>query len=88
MSADNPNSVTTRLLTLLNVSATKVGSRNPAFDLSEPSHKLNRRKSLNYAAELDTGKESPTAFEETTNKSVVEAVGGEEIENNESMFFF
>ncbi|KAJ3568005.1 hypothetical protein NP233_g5994 [Leucocoprinus birnbaumii] len=47
---DNGNSVTTKLLTLLNVSATKVGKRKRTYeDHLGPSDKLNKRKSASFA---------------------------------------
>ena len=38
------NSTTTRLLTLLNISATRTENFNPSFEPSEPSIKLNKRR--------------------------------------------
>ncbi|KAF8149453.1 digestive organ expansion factor [Crassisporium funariophilum] len=64
---DDGNSVTTRLLTLLNVSATKIGKRKRAEVDFVPAEKLNRRQSLK-STESDTisEKESkPIAVEET-----------------------
>ncbi|XP_006455126.1 hypothetical protein AGABI2DRAFT_209438 [Agaricus bisporus var. bisporus H97] len=47
---DNGNSVTTKLLTLLNVSATKIGKRKRTYeDHFVPSSKLNKRKSASFA---------------------------------------
>lgn len=42
---DNGNSITTYLLTLLNVSATKIGKRKRVEQDFIPSEKLNKRKS-------------------------------------------
>ena len=46
---DDGNSVTTKLLTLLNVSATRVGKRKRPHDNFVPSEKLNKRKSITFA---------------------------------------
>jgi U3 small nucleolar RNA-associated protein 25 len=43
---DDGNSTTTRLLTLLNVSAVKTGKRKRDFNDSVPVQKLNKRKSV------------------------------------------
>jgi U3 small nucleolar RNA-associated protein 25 len=49
MTMDDGNSVTTKLLTLLNVSATKIGKRKRAGDDFVPAEKLNKRKSISFA---------------------------------------
>ena len=41
----------TRLLTLLNVSATKAGKRKWSFEEDEPIPKLNKRRSIQFATE-------------------------------------
>lgn len=46
---DNENSTTTRLITLLNISAVKTGKRKRPFDDSIPAQKLNKRKFLLFA---------------------------------------
>ncbi|PPR05899.1 hypothetical protein CVT24_006640 [Panaeolus cyanescens] len=56
---DDGNSVTTRLLTLLNVSATKVNKRKRTTDEFVPSTKLNKRKSAGSLKFAD----SPTVFD-------------------------
>jgi len=56
---DDGNSTTTRLLTLLNVSAVMAGKRKQPFDDSVPVRKLNKRKSVLFADALD-GAEKPT----------------------------
>jgi len=43
---DDGNSVTTKLLTLLNISATKIGKRKRIDDDFVPAEKLNKRKSV------------------------------------------
>lgn len=44
MAIDKGSEVTTKLLTLLNVSATKVGKRKWSSEVSRPSEKLNKRR--------------------------------------------
>lgn len=46
---DDGNNTTTRLLTLLNVSAVKNGKRKRVFEESSPIQKLNKRKSVLFA---------------------------------------
>ncbi len=46
---DDGNTVTTKLLTLLNVSATRIGKRKRPHDDFVPSEKLNKRKSITFA---------------------------------------
>jgi U3 small nucleolar RNA-associated protein 25 len=47
---DDGNSTTTRLLTLLNISATKAGKRKRTYeDEFVPSQKLNKRKSIRFS---------------------------------------
>lgn len=46
---DASSSVTTKLLTLLNVSATKIRKRKTIEDDFVPSVKLNKRKSITFA---------------------------------------
>ncbi|CAA7260732.1 unnamed protein product [Cyclocybe aegerita] len=69
---DDGNSITTKLLTLLNVSATKIGKRKRTDDEFVPSEKLNKRKSATFA-------DSTVTFAEKENVAVVTAV-----EKNES----
>lgn len=65
---DDGNSVTTKLLTLLNISATKIGKRKRVGDDFVPAEKLNKRKSVTIATESPTEKsleqEDVTAEEE------------------------
>ena len=70
---DDGNSITTRLLTLLNVSATKIGKRKRIEEDFIPSEKLNKRKSTEPNAEE---KENDSAKEEDT----VPATNGEDVE--------
>ena len=73
---DDGNSITTRLLTLLNVSATKIGKRKRIEQDFIPSEKLNKRKSTEPNASSSEEKENDTAREEGT----VPASNGEDVE--------
>lgn len=70
---DDGNSTTTRLLTLLNVSATKAGKRKRTYELdAPPTEKLNKRKSVRYTS---TEKENPViSTEVTTEKDEMKTV--------------
>ena len=61
---DDGNSVTTKLLTLLNVSATKIGKRKRVDEFVHSETKLNRRKSATTA-----DPSPPTPEERETPKS-------------------
>ncbi|KAI0373952.1 digestive organ expansion factor [Pilatotrama ljubarskyi] len=50
MAVDDPNATTTRLLTLLNVSATKAGKRKRTFEEAKPAEKLNKKRAVQIAA--------------------------------------
>ncbi|RDX42707.1 digestive organ expansion factor [Lentinus brumalis] len=50
MAIDDSSSTTTRLLTLLNVSATKAGKRKRTYEDSKPVEKLNKRRAVQFAA--------------------------------------
>lgn len=69
---DDGNSITTRLLTLLNVSATKIGKRKRPEQDFFPSEKLNKRKSPESNA-VSEEKENDTTKEE----AIVPAEDGE-----------
>lgn len=59
---DDGNTITTRLLTLLNVSATKAGKRKRTYeDELLVGEKLNKRKSIQFD---DVGKENSAAISE------------------------
>jgi U3 small nucleolar RNA-associated protein 25 len=73
---DDGNSITTRLLTLLNVSATKIGKRKRIEQDFIPSEKLNKRKSTEPNTSSLEEKENGAAKEEGT----VPAINGEDIE--------
>lgn len=75
---DDGNSITTRLLTLLNVSATKIGKRKRIEQDFIPSEKLNKRKSTGTepTASSSEEKENDAANEEGT----VPATNGEDVE--------
>lgn len=64
---DDGNSVTTKLLTLLNVSATKIGKRKRTYeDHLGLSDKLNKRKSASFADEsvVEEGEKDETKTED------------------------
>lgn len=73
---DDGNSITTRLLTLLNVSATRIGKRKRIEQDFIPSEKLNKRKSTEPNASSSEEKENDAAKEEGT----VPATNGEDVE--------
>ena len=72
---DDGNSVTTKLLTLLNISATKIGKRKRVDDDFVPAEKLNKRKSVTIAAESPTEK-SLEQEDVTAEKEVLDDEGG------------
>lgn len=80
MAIDNSNSATTRLLTLLNVSATKVGKRKRNTDDVVVGEKLNKRRTVVF--ETDEGAENAsTEIVESTETELVRPaseVGAEE----------
>ncbi len=80
---DDGNSVTTKLLTLLNVSATKIGKRKRINEFVHSEKKLNKRKPLtsdeNTCAAEDAQKNIPTD-EEHLSKEQEETVEAEEVE--------
>ncbi|KAG2016434.1 digestive organ expansion factor [Coprinopsis cinerea AmutBmut pab1-1] len=53
MAIDDGTNVTTKLLTLLNVSATKVGKRKRPVEEVVPSEKLNKRKTISFSDKVD-----------------------------------
>jgi hypothetical protein len=59
---DDGNSITTRLLTLLNVSATKIGKRKRIEQDFIPSEKLNKRKSTASSSEEKENDEEGTVL--------------------------
>ncbi|KAL6300475.1 digestive organ expansion factor [Sparassis latifolia] len=72
MAIDNGNPVTTRLLTLLNVSATKAGKRNRTFEETQPTERLNKRRAVRVTTEeheAETPENLPTS--ENANASSV-----------------
>ena len=66
---DDGNSVTTKLLTLLNISATKIGKRKRIDDDFVPAEKLNKRKSVTIATEFQKSSEQEDV---TVEKEVVD----------------
>ena len=83
---DDGNSITTRLLTLLNVSATRIGKRKRIDEDFIPSEKLNKRKSTEPNASSSEEKENGAAKEEgtvpATNEEDVEM--GDEVQDADS----
>jgi U3 small nucleolar RNA-associated protein 25 len=84
---DDGNSVTTKLLTLLNVSATKIGKRKRIFDeFVHSEKKLNKRKPSvafvtsdeNTSAVEDAQKKTPTDEEHLSKEQ--DTVEAEEVE--------
>ncbi|KIM83267.1 hypothetical protein PILCRDRAFT_97191 [Piloderma croceum F 1598] len=69
---DNPNATTTRLLTLLNVSAVKTGKRKRTFDDSVPVPKLNKRKSVLFA-DISNDVQEPAALNDTAEIAILES---------------
>ncbi|KAH9858485.1 digestive organ expansion factor [Lenzites betulinus] len=85
MAVDDPNATTTRLLTLLNVSATKTGKRKRNLEEHKPSEKLNKKRAVQIAAPDETTEEVSEASGESKEKSALPeteqeegAPGGEE----------
>ncbi|PIL35937.1 hypothetical protein GSI_01597 [Ganoderma sinense ZZ0214-1] len=71
MAIDESSSVTTRLLTLLNVSATKASKRKRTFEESKPVEKLNKKRVVQIAAPEDsTGSASESTSSEEKEKGV------------------
>jgi U3 small nucleolar RNA-associated protein 25 len=73
---DHRNSITTRLITLLNVSATKIGKRKRAEEEFIPSEKLNKRKSAEPNATPSENKENDATNED----GIVPTENGEDVE--------
>lgn len=77
MAIDEGTSVTTHLLTLLNVSATKAGKRKWTYEEPKPTERLNKRRVVNFSAEPDENdapSQGKPANEDTSNlPEVVEA---------------
>ena len=56
MGIDESSSTTTRLLTLLNVSATKTGKRKRTFyEENKPAEKLNKKRAVQFVQQEETG---------------------------------
>jgi len=83
MTMDDGNSVTTKLLTLLNVSATRIGKRKRGQDDFVPAEKLNKRKSISFAEPIQpkaTLEKENIVLAESQNESTVETAEGDEAE--------
>lgn len=68
MAIDDGTSVTTKLLTLLNVSATRVGKRKIETEDFVPAEKLNKRRSISFSENVAVR----LLHAEETNPEVVE----------------
>ena len=69
MAIDKEGEVTTKLLTLLNVSATKAGKRKWTSEVSRPTEKLNKRKATSFTEptpETDATKDTSKNIEDET----------------------
>lgn len=83
MTMDDGNSVTTKLLTLLNVSATRIGKRKRGQDDFVPAEKLNKRKSISFAESIQpkaTSEKENILLVESQNQSTVDPPEGDEVE--------
>ena len=86
---DEVNSTTTRLLTLLNVSAVKTGKRKRGFGDSIPVQKLNKRKSVLFTDVPNDKQKSVTPnvmaeAEDTVDNVEAQVEQKDLMENNES----
>ncbi|KAF8971254.1 digestive organ expansion factor [Flammula alnicola] len=81
---DHGNSVTTKLLTLLNVSATKIGKRKRVQEEFVPSEKLNKRKSISFTDTNTTSEKESTIAIEVEKEIVVSKTDGQEEEVDET----
>ena len=73
---DDANPVTTRLLTLLNVSATKIGKRKRPYEEDNTSHeKPQKRRSLRFADSEKNTPDTPVVTEVVVNGDKQEAEG-------------
>ena len=78
MAFEPGNGTTTQLLTLLNVSATKVGKRKWILDDVRPTHKLNKRRTVQFSDETES---KQVRGDGTREETVVENQSGPEPEN-------
>jgi U3 small nucleolar RNA-associated protein 25 len=81
---EDPNSITTRLLTFLNIDATKAVKRKQLFEQSEQSHKLNKRR----AGLQDENAHDTTVGHGPSLESTAEAVDSTENVTSEGMSCF
>ncbi|KAH9942377.1 digestive organ expansion factor [Epithele typhae] len=83
MAIDDSSSTTTRLLTLLNVSATKTGKRKRTYyEESKPAEKLNKKRVVQFSPDSES---TATVSETTAEKGAQGEEGGvegEEVEGN------
>ena len=76
---DDTNAVTTRLLTLLNVSATKVDKRKRSYEDDPPPEKLNKRKSIRFS-DSENHSDSPAVTEVVVEEEEAEVQVPEDVE--------
>ncbi|KAH9935741.1 digestive organ expansion factor [Fomitopsis serialis] len=87
MAVEDASAVTTKLLTLLNVSATKVGKRKHPFEdiVAKPGERLNKRRAISFSDASDTlsTKKSPEpTSEDVADKEREAEEGPEEVEED------
>lgn len=85
MAIDDSSSTTTRLLTLLNVSATKAGKRKRTYEESKPVEKLNKKRAVVVAPVLEHSTNTPepsSTAEENEDNMQVDAEGEAEEEDS------
>ncbi|KAG6919357.1 hypothetical protein DXG01_006905 [Tephrocybe rancida] len=81
MTIDADTSITTSLLTLLNVSATKAGKRKVPEEVFVPSEKLNKRKAPRFSepeSEQDANQPEIVTMEEDVQKEAPEILDGQD----------
>lgn len=78
---ENPHPITTRLLTLLNVSATKFNKRKRTDDEFVPAEKLNKRKPTAFVEPTNNQEDSEDVTMEAVKEKEIVAEEAEEEEN-------
>ncbi|KDR67537.1 hypothetical protein GALMADRAFT_258194 [Galerina marginata CBS 339.88] len=81
---DEGNSVTTKLLTLLNVSATKIGKRKRFNEEFVPAEKLNKRRSITFADPIKTSEKAKVVVLEVE-KEVVVSMNGKNVGDDDEV---
>ncbi len=80
MAIDESSSTTTRLLTLLNVSATKAGKRKRTFEETKPVEKLNKKRAVQMAMPEDSGGSASEDSPSEENKKTPQAMADDDVE--------